>query len=310
VTPIYNLLRKAKHLWMTLWPLWTLLAFSGLAAVRSLPVGYVRAALAVPILLLAPGSLTFGAAFSQHARPRGLPYLCYAGLLGAIWSVFASLVLYALGYLITADTTYFALLIASTALAIAAGARLLLSRPGRGRRVAPKPEISATDLSAAEIHDAKSPTRAAQGAAFSAVGAVIAGVGLLSGGLYAYDRLPHPAPVGYTWMAWAGPPVEGAIAVGSSGTNIHFQITHHQAVGAKFRLSAAWLGSPSKPLAKPLTLNIGPDKTFGDTLFIPPLPNGCTYRIVITLTALTKRPQSWTINADVHDPGKSTKTCR
>jgi hypothetical protein len=36
---------------------------------------------------------------------------------------------------------------------------------------------------------------------------------------------------------------------------------------------------------------------------------------VVTLTAarqidpLTHKPQSWSLNADVHDPGKSTKGC-
>jgi hypothetical protein len=57
-------------------------------------------------------------------------------------------------------------------------------------------------------------------------------------------------------------------------------------------------------------VHIGPDQTFQGALFVPPLPDGCTYRIVITLTAAQRAdPQTWSINADVHDPGKSTKTC-
>ena len=42
-------------------------------------------------------------------------------------------------------------------------------------------------------------------------------------------------------------------------------------------------------------LRIGPNQTFHGTLFVPPLSNGCTYRIVVTLTTapqidpLTKR---------------------
>ena len=61
---------------------------------------------------------------------------------------------------------------------------------------------------------------------------------------------------------------------------------------------------------------IGPDRTFHGTLSVPPLPDGCTYRIVVALTAaqqinpLTKKQQVWSINADVRDPGKSTEACR
>ena len=139
---------------------------------------------------------------------------------------------------------------------------------------------------------------------------------LLAGGLYAYDHLPHPAPAGYTWMAWTGPPIKGDIAIGSAGTKLGFQIVHHQSDTTTFKLSAAWLGSTSRPLAKPLTFSIGPNQTFRGALFVPPLPDGCTYRIVVALTAarqidpLTKKPQTWSINADVHDPSKSSKTCK
>ena len=85
---------RVKSLWLSTWPLWTLLVFASLAAVRLLPWGYARAAVAAPILLIIPGSLTLGAVFNQRHRPRGLIFVCYAALLSAIWSAFASLTLY------------------------------------------------------------------------------------------------------------------------------------------------------------------------------------------------------------------------
>ena len=63
-------------------------------------------------------------------------FVCYAALLGVVWSIFASLALYVDGVLITADSTYWCLLIVSAVLAIVAEARLLLGRPGSGRRAA------------------------------------------------------------------------------------------------------------------------------------------------------------------------------
>ena len=145
----------------------------------------------------------------------------------------------------------------------------------------------------------------------------MAGVSLLAGGLYAYDhafRIRPPLAI----PGWPGQAhrSQGDIAIGSAGTKLSFQIVHHQSDTTTFKLSAAWLGTPSRPLAKPLTFSIGPNQTFQGALFVPPLPNGCTYRIVVALTAarqidpLTKKPQTWSINADVHDPSKSSKTCK
>ena len=310
----HGFLREARLLWLAYWPLWALVVFAGLAITRLLPQGYARAAVAVPIMLLVPGSLTLGAAFSQRHRPRAATYLCYAMLVSAIWWVFADLLLYGLNIKITADSSYFALLAVSAALAIVIGARRLLGSPGRGRRVALKADVPAPDLSAAEAEGAKIP-KAVRGSPYNGIAAAVAGVALLAGGLYAYDHLPHPAPIGYTWIAWTGPHLAGAVAVGPAGTDLRFQVIHHQADPATFRLSATWLGIPSRPLAKPLTVRIGPDRTFRGTLFVPTPPDGCTYRIAVTLTAdkqisPTKQPQSWTINADVHDPGKSLKTCQ
>jgi hypothetical protein len=117
-------------------------------------------------------------------------------------------------------------------------------------------------------------------------------------------------------MAWTGPAAQRDIAIGSTGTELSFQIVHHQSDNTTFKLSAWWLGTPSQPLAKSVTLSVGTNQTYQGTLFVPQLPNGCTYRIVVSLTAarqidpLTKKPQTWSINADVHDPTKSSRTCR
>src|SRR6266700_4627483 len=87
----HGVMRRLGPLWLWAWPLWTLVVFGSLIPVRLLPEGYARAAVAVPILLLVPGSLTLGAVFSQRLRPRGIAFICFAALLGAVWSAFASL---------------------------------------------------------------------------------------------------------------------------------------------------------------------------------------------------------------------------
>jgi hypothetical protein len=311
VTGVHGVVRGLSRWWKWTWPLWAVVVFASLAAVRLIPGGYARAAIAAPILLLVPGSLTLGAIFSQRSRPRGTAFLCYAALLGAVWTGFTSLALYASGVSITAANTYGCLLMISTVLAAVAESRLVFGWPGTGRRAASQAEAPDPDLSDAEASDAGAPAGARRGRGpYYGVLAVVAGISLLAGGLYAYEHLPHPAPVGYTWMAWTGPQVKGPIAIGSAGGDLHFQIVHHQRDTTAFRLSASWLGSPSRPLAKSLTVRIGPNQTFQGTLFVPPLPDGCAYRIVVTLTAQHTDPQSWSINADVHDPGQSRKTCK
>jgi hypothetical protein len=302
-------------MWQSAWPLWAVIIFAGLAVARWLPAGYARATVAAPILLLVPGSVTLGAVFSRRHRPQGMAFICFAALLGAVWSAFTALALYALGLLITADSTYWSLLIVSAALAVIAQARLVLARQGTGRRVAHRPEgPEDPDLPGAESDQSQAPAVARRARYYASL-AIVTGVSLLCGGLYAYDHLPHPAPVGYTWMAWTGPQINGDIAVGPDGTTLRFEIVHHQSDRAGFQLTAAWLGTQSRPMAKPVTLSIGPDQTFRGTLVVPPLPNGCTYRVVVALTAtrqtdpLTKKPQTWSINADVHDPSKALTTC-
>jgi hypothetical protein len=304
-----------RSAWLAAWPVWLLLVFCSLAAVRLVPVVYARAALAAPILLLVPGSLTLGAVFSGRRRPRGAAFACYAVLLSAIWSAFASLALYAPGLLITARNTFWALLAVAAALATVAQVRLILERPGRGRRVAPAPAIPDPDLSEAETSEAGVPAAARHSGRY-AFFALVAGISLIAGGLYAYEQLPRPAPAGYTFVAWAGPRVSGPVTIGAAGTSLHFQIVHREPVATTFRVTATWAGSPPRQLARPVVVSIGPDRTFTGTLLIPPLPDGCTYRIVVALTAarqispLTHHPQLWSINADVHDPAKSAKACR
>ena len=305
--------RRFKLLWLSAWPLWALLVFVSLPAVRQLPGVYLRAAVAAPTVLMVPGALTLGAVFSSRHRPHGAAFVSCAAVLSALWAGFASLALYSIHLLITVSSTYWCLLVISAALATGAEARLALGQ-GSGRRVAGK--VADLDPGLQDIEAEEAETEAPPKAAgFYAATAVLAGTSLLVGSLYAYDHLPRPAPVGYTWMAWTGPQIKGSIAIGSRGTRLGFKIVHRQSETASFRLTAAWLGTSSRPLANPLNLSIGPGKTFRAALFVPPLPNGCTYRIVLSLTAArqidpqTSRLRTWSINADVHDPGKSRKAC-
>jgi hypothetical protein len=307
------LMRSARRVWLPTWPLWTLLIFGSLAVLRLAPADY-RAAAAAPILFMAPGSLTVGAAFGARHGPKGAVFVCLAALLGAAWAVFASLALYALNIRITPDSTFRCLLIVSAALAIVAQARLLFERPARGRRAVRRHETVDTDLSDTEIRAVGVPV-AANRTPFYSLAAVAAGIGLLAGGVFAYDHLSHPAPVGYTWMAWTGKPIKGTMSV-SGGTELHFEIVHHQSGSTTFHLAAEWFGKATQPLAKPLTFSMGQNQTFQGTLYVPALPTGCIhriYRIVMTLTAshqtdpLTKKPQTWSIDADVQD--QKTMAC-
>lgn len=306
--------RDVQAVWISAWPIWMLVGFVGLEAARLLPAGYARAAAAAPILLLVPGSLTLGALFSDRHRPQAAAFVCYAILLSALWSVFVSLALYTLSVRISASSTYRGLLVVSVAVAVAAQARLLLGRPGKGRRAAHKQETPDLDLSDDEVVHLGT-SAVVRGKRSYAVLAVVAGASLLAGGSYAYEHLPKPAPTGYTWMAWTGPRVNGNIAIGSAGTELSFQIVHRQSDTTTFRLSAAWAGAPPRPLAKPLVLTIGPNTIFKGRLFVPPLPDGCTYRLVMALTDVrrisppTHETGTWSINADVHDRIKSSKKC-
>jgi hypothetical protein len=144
-----------------------------------------------------------------------------------------------------------------------------------------------------------------------AVAALAAGAGLLGGATYSYLHLPHPAPAGYTWIAWSGRQVKGVIAVGPGGTTLPFQIEHYQRGMASFDLTAAWTGtSQQHALARPVTLHIGPDKTMNGALSIPSPPGACAYRIVVTLTSQgSAHPRSWSINADVRAGTRRQQAC-
>jgi len=306
VTALFGPRRPVMAVWRWAWPWCALLLFAALAAVRWIPAGYIRAAAAVPVVLLVPGSLTLGAIYGVRRRPQGAVFICLAALLGVAWAAFAPLVLYVSGVLITADTTYLCLLAVCAVLAVLAEARILIRRPAESGQAADP------DLAEAQTNTPEVP---APGSRYYAIAAIIGGLGLLAGGAYAIDHLPHPAPAGYTWIAWTGPKVTGAVTISPAGTTLPFQIIHQQPETAAFQLEAQWVGTRPRLMAGPLAVTIGPDRTFHGNLYVPPLRNGCTYRIVLTLTASQSAanppddPQTWSINADVRDPAKSTKTC-
>ena len=305
-------MHRVMVVWQWVWPWCALLAFAGLAAVRSIPAGYARAVVAVPVLLLVPGTLTLGAIFGVRRRPRGTAFICLAALLGVAWTAFALLILYLLGVLIAARSTYLCLLAACAGLAILTEARTVIERLAAGRQA-----IGRSDLADPDSPEAQTGTdQMSAPASWSyAIAAIVGGLSLLAGGAYAVDHFSRPAPVGYTWIAWSGPPLTGTMNISPAGNTLPFQIVHQQPDAAAFQLEADWLGTPSRPMAGPLALTIGPDQTFHGDLYVPPLRNGCTYRIVVTLTAAqptanpAQDPQTWSINADVRDPAKSTKTC-
>jgi hypothetical protein len=305
--------RRIRDLWLSAWPLWAVLIFALLAATRLLPGGAGRAVLATPILLTVPGALTLGAVFGRHRRPQGVAFASYTVLLSVIWTVFAALAMYVAGVLITAVHLYWCLLVISAGLAAAAGARLVLGWQGSGRRVAARPEEADPDLSDAEVQAAQAP-QARSGALYIATAAVV-GAGLLGGGVYAYQHHRGPAAPGYTWLAWTGRPTAGDIALPSHGAQLPFEIVHHQGRATSFRLTATWLGSPSRTLAPPVTFTVGPDQTYHGSLTVPALPDRCTYRLQLVLTAghqidpLTKGTPTWTINADVYQPGQAPRSC-
>jgi hypothetical protein len=305
--------RRARDLWLAAWPLWAVLLFALLAATRLLPGGPARAVLATPILLTVPGALTLGAVFGRRRRPEGVAFASYTVLLSVIWTVFAALALYVGHILITAVHLYWCLLVISVVLAAAAGARLVLDWQGSGRRVAARPEEADPDLSDAEVQAAQAP-QARSGALYVAIAAAV-GVGLLGGGAYAYEHHRGPAAPGYNWLAWTGRPTAGSIALPSHGAQLPFEIVHHQGRATSFRLTATWLGRPSRTLAPPVTFTIGPDQTYHGTLTVPTLPDRCTYRLQLVLAAahqidpLTKGPATWTIDADVYQPGQAPRSC-
>ena len=128
MTAIHGYVIRLRPVWLSAWPVWAVVLFAALAATRGLPAGYLRAVLALPILLLVPGTLTVCAVFGHKGRPRGTVFMGYAVMLSVVWLGFASLALYVLHILIAARSTYWALLVVCAILASVAEARLLRER--------------------------------------------------------------------------------------------------------------------------------------------------------------------------------------
>lgn len=295
-----------RPLWLSAWPVWVVVLFAALAAMRGLPAGYARAVLALPTLLLVPGTLTVCAIFGHRGRPRGTIFIGYAVMLSVAWLGFASLALYVLHILITAGSTYRALLVVCAILAAAAEARLLRERQASSPVVG-NPSERGSSTGPLGLAGKSSP--------YMVAAAAVAGVALLCGGVYFYDRLPHPAAAGYTQLAWTQASDQGAIAIGPAGTTLSFTVMSRQPTQTHFRLSSEWLGVPGRSLSKPVTFTLEPNKTLTGTLFVPPPSDQCTYRVEMTLVALgekdplTGQQPTWSINANVHRLGKSGKAC-
>jgi hypothetical protein len=316
MTRVRGFAGRFKSTWSSGWPLYAVLALALLEIVHFLPAGYPRAIVAAPTLLLVPGSLALGAVFGERLRPRGAAFFGNAALLGAVWVILVSLGLYVVGIRITLTSTYLGLLIVSAALAAATEARIWLERTGEGRRVARVTPHISPDMSGVEVAAARSSVRSRARKPY-AIAAMIWGACLLAGAVVTYEHLPRPAAAGYTYIAWADKDdFQNVVPVGPSGTDLNFQIVNREPNRDLYKLTADWLTSPPRQMAPPMYLTIPVGQTFDGTLSVPPLPNGCLYRIVVEITAAgridpaTGKPQSWSIDADIDDPGKPTKLCR
>jgi Protein of unknown function (DUF1616) len=309
MTATHGYVSRLRPVWLSAWPVWAVVFFAALAATRGLPAGYLRAVLALPILLLVPGTLTVCAVFGHKGRPRGTVFMGYAVMLSVVWLGFASLALYVLHILITARSTYWALLVVCAILASVAEARLLRERQANS------PVIGNPDFLEERPRTTRNSGPADKTSPYMVVAAAVAGIALLCGGVYFYDHLPHPATVGYTQLAWTQISDQSTIAVGPAGAELSFKVMSQEPTPTHFRLSSEWMGVPGRPLSKPVTFTIEPGRTLTGTLFVPPPPDQCTYRIVVTLVALgekdplTGHQPTWSINANVHQLGKSGSAC-
>jgi hypothetical protein len=310
MTATHGYVSRLTPLWVSAWPVWAVVLFAALVTTRDLPAGYARAVIALPILLLVPGALTVCALFGPKGRPRGTTFLGYAAMLSLVWLCFASLALYILHILITAGSTYSALLVVCAVLATVAEARLL-----RERETADSPVIATSGSMGGRPGSAGNPRPAAKTPPYAVAAAVVAGFGLLCGGVYFYDRLPHPVPGDYTQLAWTRISDQSTVAVGPSGVRVSFKVTSQEPTPTHFRLSSEWEGMPARPLSKPVTFTLDPNKTLTGMLLVPPPADQCTYRIVLTLVAvgerdpLTAHQPTSTISANVHKLDKSGRAC-
>jgi hypothetical protein len=291
--------------WQRAWPGYLLALFAALALAPAVPAGLARAAVTVPILLSVPGALLLGAllAFGGQARRSfdAVGFGCLAAVLSAVMLAFAALVLNAAQVRITAVSVYACLLVPCAMLA--AVVRLRLGRPGPGGD-----EAAVMGILALPAQDAG---RRRGSAVRYAVAALAACGVLLGGAAYGYAKGPRPSPVGYTWLAWTGPRIDGVISVGRSGRTLPFVIRHEQSAAAEFRLTADWTGDGRQhQLAVPVTVRVGADKTVSGRLAIPQPPGGCAYRLVVSLTEIgAAHAQTWTINADVRRSSPGSAGC-
>ena len=297
--------RRSPLSWRQAWPCYLLAIFAALALAPTVPAGLARAVVTVPILLLAPGSLLLGALLGFRGQARrsfdAVGFGCLAAVLSALMLAFAALTLNAAQLRITATSVYGCLLVACALLATVTQLRLRRRRPGGD-------EAAVTDVLAPPAEDAGRP----RGRALRyAVAAVAAGVVLLGGAAYGYAKGPRPVPVGYTWLAWSGPRIDGVVSVGRSGLTLPFQIGHEQSAAAEFTLAADWTGGGRQhQIARPVTVRVGPDKTVSGSLAIPQPPGGCAYRLVVSLTEIgVAHGQTWTINASVRRSSAGSAGC-
>ena len=280
---------RLRYRWPDAWPCYLLAAFAALALTALVPGGPARAVLAVPVLLGVPGALTLGAAQARRSVDA-TAFGALAVMLSALWLAFATLILTVGKVRISGASVYVCLLLVCCALTAAAQWQLR-------RRPPAEPAVLPADVLSVPDETGAAPKRGA----WYAVGGVLAGTALLAGGALAYASAPHPAPAGYTWLAWSGAKANGVIAVGAQGITLPFEITHQEPGPTEYRLAATWTGDgQAHALAAPRTLRVSGDKTVRATLSIPQPPGACAYRIVLTLTELgPAHPRSWSINAGV-----------
>jgi hypothetical protein len=286
--------------WQRAWPSLLTVIFAALALVRDMPPGWGRAVVALPIAILVPGALTLGALLGRR-RIDAIAFSLLTALLGVLWSAFASLILFVVHVLITAESTFVGLLVICTLLAIAAQLRISVADP-------PPVQTESENIPASLLDGSESSI--GRTLAYN-LAAVAGGIALLVGGTYGYMHDSAPEPSDYTWIAWSGPQVTGIISVGSSGTSLPFTIEYHEATAGEYQLAATW-GSSTDPhaLAKPVRLRLRPESTMNGRLSIPAPPGGCTYRLVLTLTRLQGAAHtSWFINADVRGSAAPANVC-
>jgi len=299
---------RSRFAWPEAWPCYLLVAFAALALAPAVPAGFARAMIAAPILLSVPGALALGAMKARRSFDA-VGFGCLAAVLSTVMLAFDALALNAMQVRITATSGYVCLLVACVLLAAVAQLKLRRLRPGEAAVtdvLSPWPISSplighASGGRETAVERAEEAARPRGRATRYALVAVAVGGVLLAGSAYGYLRAPHPAPVGYTWIAWTGPRTDGVIPVGPPGLTLPFQISHQQPAAVRFRLTADWTGGGRQhALAEPVTLRVGADKTVGGKLAIPQPPGGCAYLVVVSLTELGgAHPQTWTINAAV-----------